>query len=618
MSAVEILDGPVVSEAMDDGYDSSVSCARRKPAPIPVRENEGDPIQLSEDLVARFLCDPVMAATVLMSADLDVFQRVRLRYMWFFPELIDSSGISTAKSEVVFIWANLVAMLLTNPEGEAKRKVVVFYQTLAVAEDTFWAKYDKYIERSWVFKSQLKVGRGGKYGTSTKNGKIQTFLNGNTVQIMAGAFNRDSDTLASMRCTDAAVDEFTVVDKMGRGIDLQLRGRATGATFNKNHPLWSNHIVLLGHAEGSDHPSNKRVVALRKAIRDGGFGHGLFTSCYLDYRGRYKRYLDEKEVKRGKVSLSKMEFDWVWLGVNRGGSRGYYDSKDRELVYSREVLPEFKRTHSSLIYTMGADVSYGTGRKIDDNAVVVLRSRYLGSVPPASMAGVYDLEGEYWEIKPAWAVVMAGQSVDQYAGVIHLLHQKFGLSVIVMDPSGGGGFVYRKLPDKKQLIEGSWKSVAGICMEEQSSLYPEADPVFRFFKRGDPVLDQLWDQNQMRGDEGIVEGAHDLLSKAFSTNSISWPLPLSERSKVEREGIPFPDMEILGHLEKVQTQLGNVHVVTNTQGETRFSLRGFRMFKAKGKKDGAYALLYAFAGTIAYLKSLSAEDKDGDEDDFIA
>lgn len=47
-----------------------------------------------------FFFDPVMAARVLLGVQLDVFQRVRLRFYWFFPECMDSSGVGTGKTVV--------------------------------------------------------------------------------------------------------------------------------------------------------------------------------------------------------------------------------------------------------------------------------------------------------------------------------------------------------------------------------------------------------------------------------------------------------------------------------------------------------------------------------------
>jgi hypothetical protein len=51
------------------------------------------PIGLKQSVIDAYVLDPVLAAHAIFGADLDVFQRCRLRYMWWVPELDDDSGI---------------------------------------------------------------------------------------------------------------------------------------------------------------------------------------------------------------------------------------------------------------------------------------------------------------------------------------------------------------------------------------------------------------------------------------------------------------------------------------------------------------------------------------------
>jgi hypothetical protein len=580
---------------------------------LPHERSDGS-FLIPEELIVEFLSDPVMAARILMGAELDVFQAVRLRIMWFCPEVIDSSGVSTAKSEVIFIWANLIAMLLTNPDKGAKRKVMIFYQSLSIAEETFWAKYKIYREKSPLFQSQLKPGVGGRYGSGgTGNAREMLYWNGNSVGIMAGAFARDSETLASLRVTDGGVDEFTVVDKMGDGIDNQLRDRVTAATYNKDHPLWANHLTLMGHAEDSDHPSHRRIVAFKKAIRDGSSEHFLFTACYLDYTKKFERFLNDRAIRRGKL-LPLQKFELNWLGVNRSGSRGYYPSTSLEGCHDPEIRVEFGRTHSSYIYALGADVSYGTGQRIDDNALFSWKGEFLGSEAPADARGCIFFQDYFWRVSPCWALLMKDQSVDEYSGVVHMLQRKFGFSTIVLDPLGGGGFVARKLRDKRQLIGGEWKEkCTELVTPDQHYLYPEGLPLVNQFKRGEQLLDCLWDERQMGGDEGIVEGAHDLFSDAFQTQSLLWPTPLKDRAPFQRDGLSASEFEVHGFLDICLAQIGNVQILTKKDGAAFFSKRGFRSFRAKGKKDGAYAAMYGFVGLLAHFKRLVEDGMDDDD-----
>lgn len=76
------------------------------------------------------IADPVFAVWLLFGVELDVFQAVRLRYMWWVPELIDDSGISTGKTEILWVWAQLRAILLPQPGRYPHRIIGIYYLCL--------------------------------------------------------------------------------------------------------------------------------------------------------------------------------------------------------------------------------------------------------------------------------------------------------------------------------------------------------------------------------------------------------------------------------------------------------------------------------------------------------
>lgn len=47
---------------------------------------------LKQSTLEAYICDPVLAAWAIFGVELDTFQAVRLRMMWWVPELIDDSG----------------------------------------------------------------------------------------------------------------------------------------------------------------------------------------------------------------------------------------------------------------------------------------------------------------------------------------------------------------------------------------------------------------------------------------------------------------------------------------------------------------------------------------------
>src|SRR5690348_9302758 len=69
-------------------------------------------LTVTQTMMEDFLCDPVLAAKVILGLDLDAFQRCRLRYMWWIPELIDCSGFSSGKTIVDWAYIQLRCILI--------------------------------------------------------------------------------------------------------------------------------------------------------------------------------------------------------------------------------------------------------------------------------------------------------------------------------------------------------------------------------------------------------------------------------------------------------------------------------------------------------------------------
>ena len=96
----------------------------------------------SQAAIEEFIRDPVLAAYVFFKAELDVFQASRLRFMWYVPELIDGSGVSTGKTELIWMWANLRAILLPQPSPYMNRTIGVYYPVAGISETEFKPKRD--------------------------------------------------------------------------------------------------------------------------------------------------------------------------------------------------------------------------------------------------------------------------------------------------------------------------------------------------------------------------------------------------------------------------------------------------------------------------------------------
>lgn len=120
-------------------------------------------VTLKQSTLEAYIQDPVLAAWAIFGANLDIFQQGRLRTMWFTPEVIDDSGISTGKTEILWIWAQLRCILLPQPAPYPHRIVGIYYPTLESAKSNFMPKYEKYIETSPTFRNELRSMHGGTF-----------------------------------------------------------------------------------------------------------------------------------------------------------------------------------------------------------------------------------------------------------------------------------------------------------------------------------------------------------------------------------------------------------------------------------------------------------------------
>jgi hypothetical protein len=231
------------------------------------------------------MTDPVMAAEILLGVRLDVFQAVRLRIYWWFPEVIDSSGFSSGKTIVNWAFAMLRAILL--PEQD----VGVYMPTLETGKNTFWKYFDT--NQSRIFRAHL--GRVDEHGDASGSAKTEGggackayFRNGSTVYMPAPSFMKQAATQGGMRFNTLIVDEWTKIESMwgagdAGGIDIQLKGRTTKPSWNQHHPIWGNHILMTATAETQLHPGYTRYAALERAVRQGNPNCMVISFCYKDY-----------------------------------------------------------------------------------------------------------------------------------------------------------------------------------------------------------------------------------------------------------------------------------------------------------------------------------------------
>lgn len=564
-------------------------------------------VTLKQSEIEEYIKDPVLAAWAIFGVELDVFQRIRLRIMWGVPNVIDDSGVATGKTEILWIWAQLRAILLSSPGGFPDRVIGIYYPTLESAKTNFAPKYQKYIETSEIFRNELRAMHGGKLGYQSLGGSaIQwVFRNGSIVQCPAANYAQDAKNQASKSFGDVGVDEAKEADGGSQGLDAQILSRARAPVWNNEHPVFSNHVVLMGHAEDPDtHPFYRRVKAYRALIRDGSQKHAIITSCFRDWTKPFqKAYRRDDMIRTAKLTMTPARFSQQWEGIWEHGSEDWYEGADLRRACSRRAPVLSSRKDPKTIFAMGWDTAPGATRKSDLNAGVVASADPLPTTTRET-DGVFRCHGRAFRISFPWAVQVRGRSAGELSGIIHRTNQRFGLRRVVFDPGGGGAWVQKELWKDEQFFDGRNHRVTGLCTPESAHAFPQAQPILTPFARGASELAPVWGEDRFRNsDEGIIEAIHRVAQAMFASGSILWPAPQEDRPSNEVAAMDAEQRMALLALTVTLSQFLSIKVVVGPDLAPRVTKRGFLMFRAEGKrkKDLAYAALYALAGLLSLL-----------------
>lgn len=276
------------------------------------------PLRITQTMWADFLGDPVKAAWVIWRIKLDAFQAARLRYFWWCQNVIDSSGFSSGKTIVDWVFANLRLILLPDQD------VGVYYPVFETGKNTFWQYYQKRALRTPMFNAQL-----GRTDEKDDDGRVQGaacfkafFRNGNTLFMPAPSFMKAAATQASMRFNTLIIEEWTHIDASSTGIDDQLLGRATKPSWNQHHPIWGNHILLTAPAKTRLHPGYARYRTFERAAQRGDPTYAVPSYSYKDYSDlpceTGKSFAEEYRIHSTIGTKKKVTNKADWLGEGLG------------------------------------------------------------------------------------------------------------------------------------------------------------------------------------------------------------------------------------------------------------------------------------------------------------
>lgn len=571
-------------------------------------------MQIKQSELEAFLIDPVMAAYVIMNIELDVFQASRLRTFWWVPEVVDSSGISTGKSIVQFIYVNLRCILLTDHVAG------IYFPNWQTMKDEWWPYFQRTMDEAPIFREQF-VFHHGKLGEHRYPGAyVMDYKNKSRCVAPAPSFMTDSNTQASRRFNTLVVDEWLEAENMGEAISKILVDRVSRSCFNKKHPVWCNHLKFLGHAESPSHKGYNRVRNYRRAIVDGSQRYALISFNYRDWTPKFaKKYREDEIIKSQKVNLTSDQFERNYLGIwSRNGS-AYYSGTTMQRNLRADIQCVLVRRYRNEINQLGFDVAPGKGKRADYSAGMVYRMVEINDelkeecaerrifVPPVTRVH----EGRQFNCAFIYAAAKKHLRASELAAFIHFLHRVFAFSNIVLDPGGGGLFVYEELIQETQIIGGIPVKVTPLCTRDEG-IMADKQPIVSFFSRGS-ALSKTVNPNFLVSDEGFLQATHARYAQSWEAGEHHWPLQIEDRSPNEVKGWDLDQFWSHKTMDEGLKQLENVRQVTDDDGNVKKSKRGFTMFDAKGKKDVAYSSLYAHAaGELWLTESLEDQEEEGE------
>lgn len=261
-------------------------------------------------------------------------------------------------------------------------------------------------------------------------------------------------------------------------------------------------------------------------------------------------------------------------------------------------------------YFCGFDAAPAQSARADDGAIVITRAIPKGGigveVPLSDRPEDYDRAAVY-------ARKVRNASARQWSGFIHLLDKRFGLSMIVADPGGGGLFIRKEMASSRQMIENAETEVTPIVTPDDPTAPVSAKYNLRLFKRGDPGVESIWPG--LPGDDVLLDAAHCALREAIDHSQIALPVDAREWRREQISGWSEEKQWALRNLSEMCSQLANIKVATNDDGTFIFTKRQARVFSAQGKKDIAYSLLYAEVAFRIWLKQTDQEEYGESESD---
>lgn len=263
-------------------------------------------------------------------------------------------------------------------------------------------------------------------------------------------------------------------------------------------------------------------------------------------------------------------------------------------------------------YFLGVDPAPAFGQKNDDGALVVGKAwPKLGRLETAT-ANPAD-----WHFGYVWAYKLRGATIDEWSGFIHKKHREFSFTKMVVDvgAGGGGGYLMAQLRKGYQMIEQVTTQVRPIVTTDETTVY-DGYAILHMLRRADPGVKQVWPL--LDGDDMLVDAYHTAYRQAVEGARMAYPAPFDEVPREISEKWSKEAAWASKLLVQVTEQLQSVQVATYPGGGWQLTSRGAKQFSAIGKKDMAYAAIFAYIAFLIWLTTGDFTPRDPEDDGFVA
>jgi len=350
-------------------------------------------------------------------------------------------------------------------------------------------------------------------------------------------------------------------------------------------PVYQNQRFFESSPDFDFNPAYKRVRYFDRKMEQGDKNYIHLNFNYNDITKEWDWIIDRGIMDEARETMPAVYFDMEWMGIwGRDTVDSPYSAKRIKAMRSKEVRVELRGDGSD--YAMGVDIARSAGGKGDDFAISVVKVKH-----DAPDEDVYCFKRN-------------DVTADEMAWYIHEVHDKFpSARILMMDPGGGGVYVYDSLKKDKLEISGQIQEVVPIVATDDADDALKGSRVLVFFKRGAPEIDEAY--GKMKGDDVLVNMAHKVLQGAIERGKLLVPAEIDEFELSKDKLIPIVHSEekirAIQAIEEALKQLLNIEVERDKDKKPKKTTNNQFVYFVSGrkKKDSAYSLLYAnFAASV--------------------